>query len=197
MAINKHSRFPSRKEVNAKQDGKVAAPKVAAPKISGSKVAAPKLKADDKKVLTSAGIKVDTLDPKSIERILKSIENLLQVTKEQIAQNNAGVKSGKTVNIKVQPKPEATEQFVRTIGELGKVWREGDYADYKDDFKESLSKAKEYGVAIGMFGKTIVDEKFGNIAIYGVSVRGGNCKFKCVTLKGREVSVDADKFIAF
>lgn len=211
MAINKNSNvrgarvFSSRDTVEQRINGgkrNVAGDKK--PVVNaGDKKPAPKLptlKPRDQKVLNDAGVKVEALDTKSIERILKSIENLLLVTQAQIEQN-AGSTKPKTVNTNTQPKvtqPNApVEQFVRTVGALGKVWREGCYADNKEDFKDALVKAKSYGVALSMFGKTIVDKKFGQMAIYGVTVRAGVCKLKCVTLKGREVAVDASEFIAF
>jgi hypothetical protein len=196
MAINKSNRFPVRdqKVVNRDQKGQVK-PRIV--KQKEENFSFEELPAKDKKVLAGAGLKVDALDAKSIERILKSIESLLLVTKAQIQQNSGSAKP-KTVNTKTPPNEQTTEQFVRTVGALGKVWREGDYAaEYKDDFKVSLAKAKEHGVALAMFGKTITNEKFGDMAIYGVSIRAGVCKFKCVTSKGREVSVDASEFISF
>lgn len=210
MAINKNSNvrgarvFSSRDAVEQRINGSKRKIEDKKPVVNtGDKKPAPKLptlKPRDQKVLNDAGVKVEALDAKAIERILKSIENLLLVTKAQIEQN-AGSTKPKTVNTNTQPKvtqlKEPAEQFTRTVGALGKVWREGSYADNKEDFKEALVKAKSHGVALGMFGKTIVDQKFGEMAIYGVTVRAGVCKFKCVTLKGREVAVDASDFITF
>lgn len=201
MAINKNSTvrgarvFSSRDAVEKRV---LNTGKKPVAKAVETKVKAPALKARDQKVLADAGVKVDALDVKAIERVLKSVENLLLVTQAHL-QQIAGSTKPKTVNINKQPKAEVTavQQFVRTTGALGKVWRNGDYADHKEAFKDAMPKAKEHGVALSMFGKTIVDKKFGEIAIYGVSVRGGNCKFKCVTTKGREVTVDASEFIAF
>lgn len=205
MSINKNSNvrgarvFSSRDAVEKRVIGNKQKP---ADKVVDKKPTpkAPVLKPRDQKVLADAGVNVNALDTKSIERILKSIENLLLVTQAQI-QQNAGSTKPKTVNTNTQPKvtqpTPPVEQFVRTVGALGKVWREGGYADNKEDFKDALVKAKSHGVSLSMFGKTIVDKKFGEIAIYAVSIRAGICKFKCVTLTGREVAVDASEFINF
>lgn len=200
-------KFPKKSEtktpVSVKPSGKVKPKANVKLPAKDSPVKKPKasIPAVVRSSLKSAGIEVnsiDNLDAKALNRILSAAEQLTVVIKDRL-HSLKGSGTAKTVNKTVTgkaSKKQAVMQFVAPSAELRKVYREAGLSDEKDSFKANLVKAKEFGVALSMFNKSIfVDDQ--ELLVYGVSVRGGVCRLICKNAKGKDVRVESDSVISF
>lgn len=198
-------KFPKKGEnkapVNVKPSGKVKPSAKLPAKDTPAKKPKASIPVAVRSTLKSAGIEVnniDNLDAKSLTRVLSAVDQLSTLIKEKLV-DLKGSGTAKTVNKTVTgkaSKKQTIAQFVAPSKELRKVYREAGLSETKDSFKANLAKAKEFGVALSMFNKSIfVDDQ--ELLVYGVSVRGGVCRLICKNAKGKDVRVESDTVISF